>query len=75
MTNTGERRRVTTTVERAWLTYREAQAVSGIGRTKLWELLRDGHIKGAKVGRSVKISRESLDAYLEQQDYVSTVGR
>ncbi len=66
---------MTTTIEREWLTYREAQMVSGIGRTRLWKLLRAGHIKGAKVGRSVRISRESLDEFLEQQNYASTVDK
>ncbi len=66
---------MTTTIEREWLTYREAQMVSGIGRTRLWKLLRAGHIKSAKVGRSVRISRESLDEFLEQQNYASTVDK
>jgi excisionase family DNA binding protein len=60
---------VEATVERAWLSYREAQAYAGIGRTKLWELVSSGQLQDAKVGRSVKISKQSLEEYLRSQDY------
>jgi excisionase family DNA binding protein len=64
-----ERRTVEVTVERAWLSYREAQAYAGIGRTKLWELVSRGDLQAAKVGRSVKISKQSLEEYLRSQNY------
>ena len=53
-------------VEKAWLTYSEAQEYAGIGRTKMWELVASGEIKAARVGKAVRISRVSLDEYMER---------
>ena len=36
-----------TELKREWLTYAEAQTVSGLGRTTLWKLLSAGEIKAA----------------------------
>jgi excisionase family DNA binding protein len=58
-----------TTLEKRWLSYREAEQYCGIGRTRMWELLRSSKVKAAKDGARVRIDRESLDAYLEQQNY------
>jgi excisionase family DNA binding protein len=66
---------MTTTLEKSWLTYKEAQDYCGIGRTRLWELLRKSQIKGAKDGARVRINRASLDAYLEQKDYTGIIGK
>ena len=53
-----------------WISYSDAQKYSGLGRTKLWELLSSGSIQGAKVGRAVRISQRSLDEYMRQNSYV-----
>ena len=55
--------------EKAWLPYPEAQRFSGLGRTKLWELISTGEVKAAKVGRAVRISRHSLGEYMEANAY------
>ncbi len=52
-------------LQREWLTYAEAQTLSGLGRTTLWKLLSAGDIKAARVGRAVRLSRRSLAEYLE----------
>jgi len=52
-----------------WLTYREAQRLSGLGRTTLWILVRSGEVKAAKIGRAVRISRQSLEEYMHDHDY------
>jgi excisionase family DNA binding protein len=56
-----------TGVEALWLTYPEAQKLSGLGRTTLWTLVSSGEIKAARVGRAVRISRRSLEEYMECQ--------
>ena len=61
---------MTTTGEDAWLTYSEAQRFSGLGRTKLWELICSGEVEAAKVGRAVRINRRSLDEYMRRNSYV-----
>jgi excisionase family DNA binding protein len=56
--------------EGAWLTYPEAQRFSGLGRTKLWELICSGEVEAAKVGRAVRINRHGLDEYMRRNPYV-----
>jgi len=74
MTNTSvERRKVATTVERQWLSYKEAQEFAGLGRTTLWSLVSQGLIPAAKIGRSVKISKERLEEYLHSQNYPEAI--
>jgi excisionase family DNA binding protein len=47
-----------------WLTYSMATNYSGLSRTWLWELVSDGEISAAKVGRAVRIERASLQDYM-----------
>jgi len=54
-------------VAKEWLTYPEAQRYAGLGRTKLWELVSSGDVKAARVGRAVRINRQSLEDYMERQ--------
>jgi excisionase family DNA binding protein len=51
-------------VTREWVTYKQAEELSGLSRTTLWKLLSAGEIKAARVGRAVRINRRSLDKYL-----------
>ena len=37
-----------TELQREWLTYAEAQTVSGLGRTTLWRLVSAGNIRAAR---------------------------
>ncbi len=49
---------------RGWLSYAEATELVGLGRTTLWKLASAGEIEVARVGRAVRINRESLTAYM-----------
>ena len=51
---------------REWVTYRQAEELSGLSRTTLWKLLSAGEFKAARVGRAVRINRRSLDEYLDR---------
>ncbi len=51
-------------IVRTWLTYKEAERLVGLSRTTLWKLLSAGEIEHRKVGRAVRINRESLEAYM-----------
>jgi excisionase family DNA binding protein len=65
---------MTTVVEEAaWLSYPEAQRFSSLGRTKLWKLISAGEVEAAKVGRAVRISRPSLDAYMKRNPYSESI--
>jgi excisionase family DNA binding protein len=50
-----------------WLRFPEAARYSRLGRGTLAKLINAREIKAAKVGKSVRISRVSIDAYMEQQ--------
>jgi excisionase family DNA binding protein len=53
-------------ITREWVTYKQAEELSGLSRTTLWKLLSAGEIKAARIGRAVRINRRSLDEYLER---------
>jgi excisionase family DNA binding protein len=53
-------------VTREWVTYKQAEELSGLSRTTLWKLLSAGEIKVARIGRAVRINRRSIDDYLER---------
>jgi excisionase family DNA binding protein len=61
-------------VTREWVTYKQAEELSGLSRTTLWKLLSAGEIKAARVGRAVRINRRSIDDYLERASEGSCVG-
>jgi excisionase family DNA binding protein len=62
-------------VERQWLSYQEITEIYGISRGTVWKLISAGEIKAAKIGRSVRISRCSIEQFLNQQDYAQSVRR
>ena len=55
-----------TTITPAWLDYKQAEAYSNLSRTTLWQLINAGKIKAARVGRAVRIERESLQEFMER---------
>jgi excisionase family DNA binding protein len=61
-------------IVRSWLTYREAEQLVGLSRTTLWKLIGSGEIEHRRVGRAVRISRESLEEYMGRPTRASTVG-
>ena len=64
----------TAVAEVAWISYAEAQKYSSLGRTKLWQLISTGEVEAAKVGRAVRISRTSLEEYMQRHSYVEAKG-
>jgi excisionase family DNA binding protein len=53
-------------ITREWVTYKQAEELSGLSRTTLWKLVTAGEIKAARIGRAVRINRRSIDDYLER---------
>jgi excisionase family DNA binding protein len=53
-------------IEPAWLTYRDAEIYSSLSRTTLWKLITQNELEAARVGRAVRLSRASLDAYMKR---------
>jgi excisionase family DNA binding protein len=52
--------------EREWLTYAEAGQMVGLSRVTLWKLVSADEVEAARIGRAVRISRESLTAYMKR---------
>jgi excisionase family DNA binding protein len=50
----------------AWLNYKQAGTYSNLSRTTLWQLIKARKIKAARIGRAVRIERDSLQAFMEQ---------
>lgn len=50
-----------------YLTYAEVERLYGISRTTAWREIRNGHLRAARVGRAVRISRDSLDAFMQER--------
>jgi excisionase family DNA binding protein len=55
----------------AWLNYKQAEAYSNLSRTTLWQLTKAREIKAARIGRAVRIERDSLQAFMEQSTNAS----
>jgi excisionase family DNA binding protein len=51
---------------REWISYAEATELVGLGRTTLWKLAGAREIEVARVGRAVRINRQSLSAYMKR---------
>jgi excisionase family DNA binding protein len=64
---------VTVPVQREWVSVREAMEITGLSRTTLWSIYSAGGVRTAKIGKTVRINRRSLDEYLKDQDYAEKV--
>ncbi len=53
-------------ITREWITYKQAEELSGLSRTTLWKLISAGAIEAARVGRAVRINRASLIGYMKR---------
>jgi excisionase family DNA binding protein len=56
-----------TAVAPAWLSYSQAASYATLSRTTLWQLIRAGEIKAARIGRAVRIERDSLEKYMQNR--------
>jgi excisionase family DNA binding protein len=50
----------------AWLNYKQAEAYANLSRTTLWQLINARRIRVARIGRAVRIERDSLQAFMER---------
>jgi excisionase family DNA binding protein len=53
-------------LRREWLSYRDCETLAALSRTTLWKLINAGEIEAARVGRAVRINRQSLEAYMRR---------
>jgi excisionase family DNA binding protein len=50
------------------VTITQARALSGLGQTTLWELIRRGQLASVKVGRRRLVRRDSLEQLLSPRN-------
>lgn len=61
-------RTATVEIQPTWLSYRDAERLTGLSRVTLWRhISASNEIKVARVGRAVRINRQSLEDYLDRQ--------
>ena len=63
-----ERRTMQAQVTREWVTYRQAEEITGLSRTTLRKLVDRDDIQIKRVGRAVRINRGTLAAYMNDDD-------
>ena len=74
MDTTTERGQAGNTAQAAdtWITVKDLQELLDFGHTKAYELVTTpGGVPSIRIGRSIRISRRELTAWLEQQKYRS----
>ena len=52
-------------VEPRYVSYVLAERMFGLSRTTLWRMLKAGEIEGVRVGRTLRLSVASIEAFLE----------
>jgi hypothetical protein len=52
-------------VEPEWVDYPTAERFSGLSHVSLWRRVKNGELKAAKVGRSVRIHLPSLREFMQ----------
>ena len=57
---------------RGWLTYKQASAYCGLGRTTLTTLVTSGVVPAARIGKAVRISKSGLDEFMRRNAYVES---
>lgn len=53
-------------ITREWMSYKHAEQLTGLSRTTLWKLISIGDVEAARVGRAVRLNRDSLTAYMKR---------
>jgi excisionase family DNA binding protein len=52
-------------VRQEWVSHPEAERYSGLSRTAIGRCIKRGEIQAARVGGSVRISRQSLEEFMK----------
>lgn len=58
-----------TEVRTEYLTYEQARQLTGLSRQTIWRAIKSGDVKAFRIGRSVKISRSSLEEYVRAEPF------
>jgi len=55
--------------EQEFISLNELQKILGIGRTKAYDLVTSGDLPAYTIGRVIRVSKQDLTDWLEQQRY------
>ena len=56
------------------MTIKDVQEATQLGRTKLYELMRDGKLPYLRIGRSVRVRRDAFEEWLAKQERCTNEG-
>lgn len=62
-------------VEPEWLSVKELMTLTGLGRTKCYELIASGELEAIKAGKAVRVSKASYKEWTRRQRYLDVVGK
>ena len=60
-------------VEPEWLSVKDLMVISGLGRTKCYELIASGELEAIKAGRAVRIRKSSFEEWTRRRRYLDVV--
>jgi excisionase family DNA binding protein len=60
-------------IEPEWLSVKDLMTLTGLGRTKCYELVASGELEAIKVGRAVRVSRASYTEWTRRQRYMDVM--
>ena len=60
-------------VEPEWMSIKELMILTGLGRTKCYELVSSGELEAIKCGRAVRVSVASYREWVRRQRYLKVV--
>ena len=55
------------TVDRVYLSYEEAEILTGLHRVSFWRAVRAGELKASGSGRGVRFSRDELIRWMDSR--------
>lgn len=61
-------------VQRQWLSVKELMALTGLGRSKCYSMISSVELEAIKAGRSVRVSRQSIEEWASRRRYMDVVG-
>lgn len=54
-------------MEKLLFTVEEAATILGIGRSRIFELIRTGQLESLKIGKSRRVTREHMEAFVQRK--------
>ena len=61
-------------VEPQWLRVKDLMTLTGLGRTKCYELIASGELEAIKAGRAVLVSKVSYEEWTRRRRYLDVAG-